>query len=98
MHVIPLRSRARAVARMSSLGATRENIAWASLLGPAADESPATPVVGGAPTSLTADFGEALVHQRNRHGPLADCRRTTLDRPTSDVASGEEPRQTRFKR
>jgi hypothetical protein len=59
--VIPLVSRAPATARISSLGATRENVASASLLGPAAAASPGGPLAGEAPTSLAADFSEALV-------------------------------------
>jgi hypothetical protein len=48
--------------------------------------------------SFTAKFSEALVDQRNRHGPLADGSRAALDRSTPDVASGEQPGQVRFER
>ena len=98
MQVIPLLSRALATARMSSLGATRENSSSASLLGPANEGSPGWPVAGGVPTSLTTDFSEALVDQRNRHGPLAYGGRTALDRPAPDIASCEQPWQTCFER
>jgi hypothetical protein len=46
-------------------------------------------LAGEVSTSLTADFSEALVDQRNRHGPLAYGSGTALDRPTPDIASGE---------
>jgi hypothetical protein len=54
------------------------------------------PVAGEVSTSLTAYFCEALVDQRNRHGPLAYGSRAALDRPTPDIASGEQPWQARF--
>jgi hypothetical protein len=54
--------------------------------------------VAGASTSLTADFSEALVDQCHRHGPFAYGSRAALDRPTSDITSGEQPGQVRFKR
>ena len=77
-----------------SLGATTENSASASSLGLAADR----PVEGEVSTSLTADFGEALVDQRDRHGSLTYGSRATLDRPTPDVAGGEQPGQVGFER
>jgi hypothetical protein len=96
--VIPLLSRALATARICSLGATRENFASASLLGPASDGSPGGPAAGDVATSLAADFGEALVDQRNHHGPLAYGSRAALDRPTTDIAGGEQPWPARLER
>jgi hypothetical protein len=55
-------------------------------------------LAGEVSRSLTADFSEALVDQRNRHGPLAYGSRAALDRPTPDIASGEQPWQARFER
>jgi hypothetical protein len=55
-------------------------------------------VAGEVSTSLTADFSEALVDQRNHHGSLANGRGAALDRPTPDIASGEQPWQARFER
>ena len=98
MQVIPLRSRALATARTGSLGAARENFASASLAGTRAVGSPGRSAGGEVPTSLTADFSEALVDQRNCHGPLADGGRAALDRPTPDIASGEQPGQVRLER
>src|ERR1700683_1059713 len=98
VQLIPLCSRAPATARICSLGATRENLASASLLGPATEESPGRPVAGGAPTSLTADFREALVEQPNSHRALAYGCRAALDRATPDIACSEQPRQARFER
>jgi hypothetical protein len=55
-------------------------------------------VVGELSTSLTTYFCETLVDQRNDHGSLADGGRAALDRPTPDVARGEEAGQVRFER
>src|ERR1700733_15071671 len=96
--VIPLRSRAPATAPIFCLGATRENLASASLLGPATEESSGGPVAGGAPTSLTADLSEALVDQRNSHRALPYGCCAALDGATPDIACSEQPGQACFER
>lgn len=98
MQVTPLRSRALATARICPFEATRENSASAASLGPATDGSPGRPVDGEGSTSLTADFGEALVDQRHHHGTLAYGSGAALDRPTPHIAGGEQPWQARFER
>src|SRR5580704_8613791 len=96
MQVMPLPSRAPATPRICSAEATRENSAAASLLGPATNGSAGRPVVDEVSMSFTSQFSEALMDQRNHHGPLADGSRTAFDRSTPDVAGGEQPGQVRF--
>src|SRR5579864_646410 len=96
--VIPLCSRALATARICCFEARRENSVSASILGPATGRSPGRPAVDGVPMSLTANLSEALVDQRNCHRTLAYRSCAALDRPTADIASGEQPWQVRFER
>jgi len=51
----------------------------------------------GVSMSLTAHFTEALVDQSNHHGALAYRSRAPFNRPTPDIASGEQPGQVRFR-
>ena len=72
------------------------NSASASRLGPATEGSPGGSAVGGAGTSLTADFSQALVDQRNSHGPLSYGAAKRLTRPTPDVAGCEQAWEVRL--
>ena len=89
---------ASATAPICSFGATRENSAMASLLGPATDGFPVRPFADEAPTSFPADFSEALVDQRNSHGSLTYGGRAAFDRPAPDIAGSEQPGQAGFER
>src|SRR5579864_143946 len=95
---MPLRSSALTTTWIRSLEASRENSASASSLGPSSDGSSDRPVPGWTPTSFTADFGEALMDQCNRHRPLAYSSSAAFDRPAADVAGSEQPGQVRLER
>src|ERR1700722_6582766 len=97
VQLMPLPSRAPATAWISSRGAGRENSASASRLGPSTDGFP-DPLVHEEATSLTAYFGQPLVHQGNHHRSLPYCGRATLDRFAANVAGGEQPGKVRFER
>src|SRR6478735_1243651 len=90
-HVMPLRSRARAVAWMRLSEASWANSAMASGVGPTLSRSLGTLLAEGALMSVATDFGESLMDQRHGHGALADRRRAPFDRPAAHVAGGEQP-------
>src|SRR5438132_13889994 len=83
----PLRSRAAAAEAMRSSEASSEK-----------SESRCRADTSNAAGSSTARLGETAMHQRHRHGPLADRRRAPLDRPVPDIARGEEARQVGLQR
>src|ERR1019366_5445938 len=97
-HDTPFRSSSPAAALICSREAIDENSATASSLRPA--PALATGCSDGSDelNSFTTHLRETLMHQRNRHGSLADGSCAALDRPTSDVASSKQTRKIRLER
>src|SRR5689334_22223695 len=80
----PLRVRAALVRASWSGDASRANSVTTASEGGASGRDPAV--------SVTIQFREPSMHERDRHRALADRGRATLDRPAAHVAGREETR------